>query len=47
MLACCLLGFNVEQARDLAELIGCIADIFTCSVGGYMGAQALIPTDLL
>ena len=38
---------NPSQAQDLAELIGCIADIFTCSVGGCMGAQVLAYTYLL
>jgi len=41
LIACVLdiIAIFVEQARDLAELIGCVADIFTCSVGGCMGAQ--------
>ena len=30
---------QVEEARDIADLINCIADIFTMSVGGCMGAQ--------
>mmetsp|Transcript_11407 Transcript_11407/g.23200 ORF Transcript_11407/g.23200 Transcript_11407/m.23200 type:complete len:223 (+) Transcript_11407:49-717(+) len=34
-----IIAIFVEQARDLAELIGCLADLFTCSVGGCMGAQ--------
>ena len=34
-----IVAMFVEQARELAELIGCIADLFTCSVGGCMGAQ--------
>ena len=27
------------QARDLAHIVDCLADLFTCSVAGCMGAQ--------
>ena len=30
---------QVEEAREVAEIINCIADLFTMSVGGCMGAQ--------
>ena len=28
-----------SQARDLAHIVDCLADLFTCSVAGCMGAQ--------
>lgn len=34
-----MVAMVVSEARELAELIGCIADLFTCAVGGCMGAQ--------
>mmetsp|Transcript_7229 Transcript_7229/g.17989 ORF Transcript_7229/g.17989 Transcript_7229/m.17989 type:complete len:233 (+) Transcript_7229:41-739(+) len=34
-----IIAIFVEQVRDLAELVGCLADCFTCSVAGCMGAQ--------
>jgi hypothetical protein len=34
-----IVAMFVEQARDLAHIVDCIADLFTLSVAGCMGAQ--------
>lgn len=34
-----IVAIFVEQARELAHIVDCIADAFTCSVAGCMGAQ--------
>jgi len=34
-----IVAIFVEQARELAHVVDCIADVFTCSVAGCMGAQ--------
>ena len=34
-----IVAIFVEQARDLAHIVDCLADLFTCSVAGCMGAQ--------
>ena len=41
LLSCLLdiVAIFVAAARDAAEILDCIADLFTCSVAGCMGAQ--------
>lgn len=36
---CDIVSMFVPELRDLADLIDCIADLFTCSMMGCMGAQ--------
>ena len=34
-----IVAIFVEEARELAQIVDCLADVFTCSVAGCMGAQ--------
>jgi len=34
-----IVAIFVKEARELAHIVDCIADLFTCSVAGCMGAQ--------
>jgi len=36
---CHILAIFISELREAAQIIDCIADIFTCSVAGCMGAQ--------
>ena len=34
-----ILAIFIDALREAAQIIDCIADLFTCSVAGCMGAQ--------